>query len=81
MKTNKRLNMDQYIITLNDISKRDFLLELLHQFSFIDKVEEIKLTDEQEEFVADLKSGLNDVDLYLAGKKKLKTAKELLNEL
>ena len=40
-----------------------------------------KLSDKQKEFVDDLKSSLNEVELHRQGKIKLQSAKDFLNEL
>lgn len=57
-----------------------FFVELLKSFSYVNIVKEIK--DERKgRFVEELAEAFNDVKLHEAGKKKLKSAKDLLNEL
>lgn len=57
-----------------------FFMELVKSLDYINVVKEVK--DERKSlFVADLTEAFNDVKLYEQGKKKLKSAKDLLNEL
>jgi hypothetical protein len=57
-----------------------FFMELVKSLDYINVVKEVK--DESKSlFVADLAEAFNDVKLYEQGKKKLKSAKDLLNEL
>ena len=60
-----------------------FFRELIKRFHYQEIVEEKTepLTPEQEEFVQDLKDALRDVEFYQAGKKQLKTAQQLWDEL
>jgi hypothetical protein len=64
-------------------NKVPFFLELVHNLGFVTekKVEKKKLTPKQKAFVADLKQSLQEVELHLQGKKTLKSADQLLNEL
>lgn len=64
----------------NEIS---FFRELLKKFRYqeIAPKEDDSLSFEQEEFLKDIKEGLTDIKLHESGQKKLKTAKELWNEL
>lgn len=64
----------------NDIS---FFRELLKKFKYqeIKSGDKLTLSPEQDEFVQDLKDGMTEIALHQSGKKKLKTAKELWNEL
>jgi len=59
-------------------SKAEFLLELLHSFSFV-KAEQISKTKAQ--FLQELKQSADEVSLAKSGKLKLKTASQLLDEL
>lgn len=57
-----------------------FFMELVKSLDYINVVKEVK--DESKSlFVADMAEAFNDVKLYEQGKKKLKSAKDLLNEL
>lgn len=64
----------------NDLS---FFRELLKKFKYeeIESGDKLTLSREQHEFVQDLKDGMAEISLHQSGKKKLKTAKELWNEL
>lgn len=59
-------------------SKADFIMELLHNFSFV-KAEAISTNKAL--FLKEFKSSIEEVILAKHGKIKLKTAEELLNEL
>ncbi len=58
-----------------------FFKELLRRFNFVEVVQEDILDKKQEQFVKEVKDALQEVELHQAGKKKLKTAKQLLREL
>ncbi|MBC6109794.1 hypothetical protein ACFOG5_08585 [Pedobacter fastidiosus] len=58
--------------------KADFVMELLNQLSFV-KTEAISIRKAQ--FIKELKSSAEEVQLAKKGKIKLKSAEELLNEL
>ncbi|TDE16753.1 hypothetical protein [Dyadobacter psychrotolerans] len=58
-----------------------FFRELLKKFQYQEVQVNQSLNSEDEEFIQDLKEGMKDVELHLAGKKQLKTANELWNEL
>ena len=64
----------------NEVS---FFRELLKKFRYqeISPKKGDVLSFEQEEFLKDVKEGLNDIRLHESGQKNLKTAKELWNEL
>jgi hypothetical protein len=76
------LQIMQLTINIPD-QEVSFFRELIKRFHYREIVNEKTetLTPEQEEFVQDLKDALRDVELYQAGKKKLKTAREFLDEL
>lgn len=57
-----------------------FFMELVKSLDYISIVKEIK-DKRKSQFVQDLAEAFNDVQLYEQGKKKLKSAKDLLNEL
>ncbi len=58
-----------------------FFMELLRRFNFVEVVKEEQLSDEQKQFVQDLREALHDVEAHQAGTKGLKTAKQLWDEL
>ncbi len=57
-----------------------FFMELVKSLDYIRVIKEVK-DEKKSKFVADLAEAFNDVKLYEQGKKKLKSAKDLLNEL
>jgi hypothetical protein len=57
-----------------------FFMELVKSLDYINVVKEVK-DEAKSQFVTDLADAFNDVKLYEQGKKKLKSAKDLLNEL
>jgi hypothetical protein len=69
--------MQRIVLDIPD-NKINFFMELVNNLGF-KNVE--KLTNKQKEFVDDLKSSLNEVELHQQGKKKLQSAKAFLNEL
>ena len=64
-------------------SQYPFFIELIKKLKFA-KITAPKtkvVTPKQQEFIADLKQSLKEVDLHLEGKIKLQSLDELLNEL
>ena len=57
-----------------------FFMELVKSLDYIHIMKEIK-DERKSKFVEELAEAFNDVKLYEQGKKKLKKAKDLLNEL
>ncbi|MEO5569872.1 MAG: hypothetical protein ABIT08_17510 [Bacteroidia bacterium] len=57
-----------------------FFMELIRSLNYIKVVKEIK-NERKSKAVSELAEAFNDVELYEQGKKKLKSAKDLLNEL
>lgn len=57
-----------------------FFMELIKSLDYVAVIKEVK-DKRKSEFVNDLAEAFNDVEQYEAGKKKLKSAKKLLNEL
>ncbi len=67
------------ILEISD-NRGAFFMELLRSLDYIKVVKEVK--DKQKNvFVQNLVEAFNDVKLHEEGKKKLKSAKDLLNEL
>ena len=54
-------------------------MELMKSLDFVNTVSEIK-EERKTQFVNDLTEAFNEVKLYEQGKKKLKNAKEFINE-
>jgi hypothetical protein len=61
-------------------SRVPFFMELVKSLDYINIVKEVR-DKRKQEMIKDLAEAFNDVRLHEAGKKKLKTAKQLLNEL
>ena len=73
----KKMKMQRVILDIPD-SKINFFMELVNNLGF-KKVQ--RLSDEQKEFVDDLKQSLQEVELHRQGKVKLQPARDFLNEL
>jgi len=68
------------ILDIKDSHHVAFFMELVRSLDYISVVREVK--DEcKSQFITDLAEAFNDVKLFEQGKKKLKSAKDLLNEL
>ena len=68
------------ILDIKENNRIPFFMEMVRSLGYISVIKEVK--DEQKsEFISDLAEAFNDVKLYEQGKKKLKSAKDLLNEL
>lgn len=67
------------ILDIND-NRGAFFMELLKSLDYIKIVKEVK-DKRKSEAIQDLAEAFNDVKLYEQGKKKLKSAKDLLNEI
>ena len=57
-----------------------FFMELLKSLDYISILKEVK-DEEKSKAVQELAEAFNDVNLHQEGKKQLKSAKDLLNEL
>lgn len=67
------------ILDIKD-SRSDFFMELMQNLDFVKVVQEFK-DKHKSEAVQDLYEAFSDAKLHEQGKKKLKSAKEVLNEL
>lgn len=61
-------------------NRAPFFMELVHSLPYVQVIREIKEA-RKNEFIQDMAEAFNDVKLYEQGAKKLKRAKDLLNEL
>lgn len=68
------------ILDITQKSRIPFFMEMVKSLDYVTVVKEVK-DEAKSQFVADLADAFNDVKLYEQGKKKLKSAKDLLNEL
>ena len=67
------------ILDIKENNRAPFFMELVKSLDYISVLKEEK--DERKgQFIAGLADAFNDVKLYEQGKKKLKSAKDLLNE-
>ncbi len=67
------------IIDIKD-TKAPFFMELIRSLDYISIIKEVK-DKSKSEFVTDLAEAFNNVKEHEKGNKKLKSAKDLLNEL
>jgi hypothetical protein len=77
--------MKQITITIPE-REYSFFMRLLKSFNFVNvekttTVNQVTPTSEQLEWVEGFKSALEEVELHRQGKKKMKDAREFLNEL
>lgn len=57
-----------------------FFMELLKSLDYVSVLKEVK-DEKKSQSISDMAEAFNDVKLYEKGKKKLKSAKDLLDEL
>lgn len=68
------------ILDIKDNNRITFFMELVKSLNYIDVISEIK-DKRKSRFVADLAEAFDDVKQHAQGKKRLKPAKDLLDEL
>jgi hypothetical protein len=68
------------ILDIKENDRIPFFMEMVKSLGYISVIKEVK-EEQKSQFISDLADAFNDVKLYEQGKKKLKTAKDLLNEL
>ena len=56
-------------------------MELNDQLGYVEVVKSKKPSNVDKEFVNDVKKSIRDIALHQSGKKKLKTSKQLLDEI
>jgi len=69
----------ELLLNIKDSSRAPFLMELLKSLDYI-SVKEVK-KDNSSQFFADLAEAFEDVELHEQGKIKLKSLKEVINDL
>ena len=67
------------ILDIKENSRIPFFMELIKSLDYIDVIEEIK-DKRKSRLIADMAEAFSDAKLHEQGKKKLKSAKDLLNE-
>jgi hypothetical protein len=68
------------ILDIKESTRIPFFLELVKSLNYVNVVKEVK-KENMSRFIAGLAEAFDDVKQYEQGKKKLKSAKSLLNEL
>jgi hypothetical protein len=68
------------ILDINEKSRIPFFLELIKSLDYVKVISEVE-DKHKSLLINDLAEAFNDVKLHEQGKKKLKSAKELLDEL
>ena len=68
------------LLDITQNSRIPFFMEMVKSLDYITVVKEVK-DEAKSQLIADLADAFNDVKLFEQGKKKLKSAKDLLNEL
>ncbi len=68
------------ILDIKEKSRVAFFMELIKGLNYVDVITEIK-EKRKSKAISDLSEAFEDVKQFEAGKKKLKTGKQLLNEL
>ncbi len=68
------------ILDINEKSRIPFFLELIKSLDYVKVISEVE-DKHKSLLINDLAEAFNDVRLHEQGKKKLKSAKELLHEL
>jgi hypothetical protein len=68
------------ILDIKENNRVPFFMEMVITLDYISIIKEVK-DKKKSQFVSDLAEAFNDVKLHEQGKKKLKSAKDLLNEL
>jgi ABC-type metal ion transport system substrate-binding protein len=61
-------------------SHSPFFMELVKSLDYVNVVKEVR-DKQKQKFIQDLAEAFNDVKLHEAGKKKLKTGKQITDEL
>lgn len=68
------------ILDIKENKRVPFFMEMIKGLDYVSVLKEIK-EKRKSRLISDLAEAFNDVKLHEQGKKKLKTAKDLLNEL
>jgi len=67
------------LLDIKDSSHAPFFMEMVNSLDYISVIREVK-DERKSQFISDMAEAFNDVKLFEQGKKKLKLAKDLLNE-
>lgn len=72
--------MARYVLDITDPAKQKLFNQLLKELDFVEVVEIFK-NDEKGRVALEVMEAMGDVKAFMSGKKKLRPAKELLDEL
>lgn len=73
--------MEQLVLHIKKKNKIAFIKELLTAFDYVEVIDSSKLTTKEKKWLAGLDESVQQVKAHKEGKLKLKSAKELLDEL
>lgn len=73
--------MEHLILNVKNKRKLPFLKELLEHMEFVEVVTPEKYTNKEKQILAGLEEAVEQVNLHKAGKIKLKTIQQVLDEL
>lgn len=81
--------MRELLVRITNPDKEKLVTDILHEIEGVAveripktiKAKKRKLTAKEQRFVADIKQAVKEVKDHLAGKRKLQSAREFLNEL
>lgn len=68
------------ILDIQENSRVPFFMEMIKSLGYVSVIKEVK-DKRKSQFISELAEAFNDVKLHEQGKKKLKSVKDLLNEL
>ena len=73
--------MEQLVLHIKKKNKLPFIKELLKAFDYVEVLESKQLTAKDKKWLADFEKSIEQVKLHKEGKIKLKSAKQVLDEL
>lgn len=73
--------MEQLVLHIKQKNKLPFIKELLKAFDYIEVLEAGQLSPKEKKWLAGFEKAVEQVNLHKQGKVKLKSAKQLLDEL
>ncbi len=69
------------LLDISDNSKAPFFMELIRSLNYVKVIKEVKDDSKMEQLLQDWTEAFNDIKLHQEGKKALKSARNLLDEL
>ncbi len=73
--------MEQLVLHIKKKNKLPFIKELLKAFDYVEVLEAKELSPKEKKWLAGFEKAIEQINLHKQGKIKLKTAKQLLDEL